>query len=119
MSTTNQRITATQVYSQVEIEAWWRDWCAYLESHLAVLDARLAGDRAVFERDDATAQQRTLAQQRLQAIAATRRSVFDRVRESLRQAEQVRQESAGRALAPLEKWGRHEVDLPDTYPTGV
>jgi erythromycin esterase-like protein len=24
-----------------------------------------------------------------------------------------------RALEPLEKWGRHEVDLPDTYPTGV
>jgi erythromycin esterase-like protein len=24
-----------------------------------------------------------------------------------------------RALEPLEKWGRHEVDLPETYPTGV
>jgi erythromycin esterase-like protein len=24
-----------------------------------------------------------------------------------------------RALAPLEKWSRHDVDLPDTYPTGV
>jgi erythromycin esterase-like protein len=24
-----------------------------------------------------------------------------------------------RALEPLEKWSRHEVDLPDTYPTGV
>jgi erythromycin esterase-like protein len=24
-----------------------------------------------------------------------------------------------RALQPLEKWGRHEVDLPETYPTGV
>jgi erythromycin esterase-like protein len=24
-----------------------------------------------------------------------------------------------RALEPLEKWGRHEIDLPETYPTGV
>jgi erythromycin esterase-like protein len=24
-----------------------------------------------------------------------------------------------RAVAPLERWGRHEVDLPETYPTGV
>jgi erythromycin esterase-like protein len=24
-----------------------------------------------------------------------------------------------RALEPLERWGRHEVDLPETYPTGV
>ena len=24
-----------------------------------------------------------------------------------------------RALEPLEKWARHEVDLPETYPTGV
>jgi erythromycin esterase-like protein len=24
-----------------------------------------------------------------------------------------------RALEPLEEWGRHEVDLPETYPTGV
>jgi erythromycin esterase-like protein len=24
-----------------------------------------------------------------------------------------------RALEPLEKWSRHEVDLPETYPTGV
>jgi erythromycin esterase-like protein len=24
-----------------------------------------------------------------------------------------------RALEPLETWGRHEVDLPETYPTGV
>jgi erythromycin esterase-like protein len=24
-----------------------------------------------------------------------------------------------RALEPLEKWGRHETDLPETYPTGV
>jgi erythromycin esterase-like protein len=24
-----------------------------------------------------------------------------------------------RALAPLERWSRHEVDLPETYPTGV
>jgi erythromycin esterase-like protein len=24
-----------------------------------------------------------------------------------------------RAVEPLEKWGRHEVDLPETYPTGV
>jgi erythromycin esterase-like protein len=24
-----------------------------------------------------------------------------------------------RALEPLEKWGRHELDLPETYPTGV
>lgn len=24
-----------------------------------------------------------------------------------------------RALEPLEKWVRHEVDLPETYPTGV
>jgi erythromycin esterase-like protein len=24
-----------------------------------------------------------------------------------------------RALQPLERWGRHEVDLPETYPTGV
>jgi erythromycin esterase-like protein len=23
------------------------------------------------------------------------------------------------ALEPLERWGRHEVDLPETYPTGV
>ena len=23
------------------------------------------------------------------------------------------------AVAPLERWGRHEVDLPETYPTGV
>jgi hypothetical protein len=22
-------------------------------------------------------------------------------------------------LAPLERWARHEVDLPETYPTGV
>ena len=24
-----------------------------------------------------------------------------------------------RALEPLETWARHEVDLPETYPTGV
>lgn len=24
-----------------------------------------------------------------------------------------------RAVEPLEKWGRHEIDLPETYPTGV
>jgi hypothetical protein len=24
-----------------------------------------------------------------------------------------------RAVEPLERWGRHEVDLPETYPTGV
>jgi erythromycin esterase-like protein len=24
-----------------------------------------------------------------------------------------------RALEPLEKWARHEVDLPETYPTGI
>jgi erythromycin esterase-like protein len=24
-----------------------------------------------------------------------------------------------RALEPLERWGRHEIDLPETYPTGV
>jgi erythromycin esterase-like protein len=24
-----------------------------------------------------------------------------------------------RAVEPLEKWSRHEVDLPETYPTGV
>jgi erythromycin esterase-like protein len=24
-----------------------------------------------------------------------------------------------RALQPLERWGRHEIDLPETYPTGV
>jgi erythromycin esterase-like protein len=24
-----------------------------------------------------------------------------------------------RALEPLEKWARHDVDLPETYPTGV
>jgi erythromycin esterase-like protein len=24
-----------------------------------------------------------------------------------------------RALEPLEKWGRHEIDLPETFPTGV
>jgi len=24
-----------------------------------------------------------------------------------------------RALEPLERWARHEVDLPETYPTGV
>jgi erythromycin esterase-like protein len=24
-----------------------------------------------------------------------------------------------RALEPLERWSRHEVDLPDTYPTGM
>jgi erythromycin esterase-like protein len=24
-----------------------------------------------------------------------------------------------RALEPLERWRRHEVDLPETYPTGV
>jgi erythromycin esterase-like protein len=24
-----------------------------------------------------------------------------------------------RALEPLERWSRHEVDLPETYPTGV
>ena len=24
-----------------------------------------------------------------------------------------------RALEPLEKWARHEIDLPETYPTGV
>ena len=24
-----------------------------------------------------------------------------------------------RALEPLEKWGRHETDLPETFPTGV
>ncbi|MGE0361389.1 MAG: hypothetical protein AB7H93_20195 [Vicinamibacterales bacterium] len=24
-----------------------------------------------------------------------------------------------RALEPLETWSRHEVDLPDTWPTGV
>ena len=24
-----------------------------------------------------------------------------------------------RALEPLEKWSRHEADLPETYPTGV
>jgi erythromycin esterase-like protein len=23
------------------------------------------------------------------------------------------------AVEPLERWGRHEVDLPETYPTGV
>jgi erythromycin esterase-like protein len=23
------------------------------------------------------------------------------------------------ALEPLERWGRHEVDLPETFPTGV
>jgi erythromycin esterase-like protein len=23
------------------------------------------------------------------------------------------------ALAPLERWSRHEEDLPETYPTGV
>jgi erythromycin esterase-like protein len=23
------------------------------------------------------------------------------------------------ALEPLEKWGRHETDLPETFPTGV
>ena len=23
------------------------------------------------------------------------------------------------ALEPLERWGRHEIDLPETYPTGV
>jgi erythromycin esterase-like protein len=24
-----------------------------------------------------------------------------------------------RAVEPLERWGRHEIDLPETYPTGV
>jgi erythromycin esterase-like protein len=24
-----------------------------------------------------------------------------------------------RAVEPLERWGRHELDLPETYPTGV
>lgn len=24
-----------------------------------------------------------------------------------------------RAVEPIERWGRHEVDLPETYPTGV
>lgn len=24
-----------------------------------------------------------------------------------------------RAVEPLETWSRHEVDLPETYPTGV
>ena len=24
-----------------------------------------------------------------------------------------------RALEPLERWGKHEIDLPETYPTGV
>ena len=24
-----------------------------------------------------------------------------------------------RALEPLEKWARHEIDLPETYPNGV
>jgi erythromycin esterase-like protein len=24
-----------------------------------------------------------------------------------------------RALEPLERWGRHEIDLPETYPTGI
>jgi hypothetical protein len=24
-----------------------------------------------------------------------------------------------RALEPLEKWGRQEIDVPETYPTGM
>ena len=36
-----------------------------------------------------------------------------------RQFSAVVQVNRTHALEPLERWGRHEVDLPETYPTGV
>ncbi|NWF82039.1 MAG: hypothetical protein HXY37_18645 [Chloroflexi bacterium] len=82
---------------QEEIAAQWRDWCAYLRAHLALLDARAAEGRPAFEHAESLEEVEARARAELSAIPAARRTVFDGVREARRQGAQADLEAEARA----------------------
>jgi hypothetical protein len=85
------RITAAE---QEETSRAWRDWCRYLQTHLALLDRRAAqAGRVAFEADEAGEAAEDAAQQTLRLLPASQRGLFDHVvgeRRQLIQSEQER-----------------------------
>lgn len=82
---------------QEEITVQWRDWCAYLRLHLALLDIRAAAEgRPAFERDEAPDDAAARVRADLAAIPANRRALFERVYEMRRQRTQAEMEAEAR-----------------------
>lgn len=79
---------------QEEVNGQWRDWTNYIQAHLALLDARAAERRVVFERDVALEERVRAARTTLATLPPARRSLFDQLREERRQAVQAEREGA-------------------------
>jgi hypothetical protein len=75
----------------------WRDWCAYLRSHLTLLELRAASaNRTAFEREESGEVQEAAASAAIARIPAARRSLFMAIHEQRRQQMQLERERAVR-----------------------
>jgi hypothetical protein len=80
-------ITRAEAAFQEQVHAQWRDWCAYLRAHLALLATETVA-QAAFERTDPDGDRGAAARRALAALPAAARALFDEVREARRQEAQ-------------------------------
>jgi hypothetical protein len=81
---------------QEQVHRQWRDWRAYLQAHLTLLEAQTAERQSAFEREDALEEQIGQAQRSLATLPAGQRALFDRLREERRQRMQEAAEASAR-----------------------
>lgn len=82
---------------QEQVHRQWRDWRAYLQAHLTMLEAQSAERQVAFERADALEEQIAQAQRSLALLPAGQRVLFDGIREERRQRTQEAVEAAAAA----------------------
>lgn len=82
---------------QEQVHRQWRDWRAYLQAHLTLLEAQSAERQVAFERADALEEQIAQAQRSLALLPAGQRTIFDGIREERRQRTQEAAEAAAAA----------------------
>lgn len=91
---TTSSIARADASFQEQVHRQWRDWRAYLQAHLTLLEAQSAERQNAFERADTLEEQIAQAQRSLAMLPAGQRALFDSIREERRQRTQEAAEAA-------------------------